>query len=45
MPNCAQECFRVITKWESYTVDGPISLQFKTGDGACPPLTEQEVRG
>lgn len=48
MASCSQECFRVVTHWESYTVDGPISSGIALGADpatgvppACPPLSDR----
>lgn len=42
---CMQECYRVVTQWESYTVDGPISPPTPIGlvTHPCQPLTDQEA--
>ncbi len=41
MPDCGQECFRIVTKWESYTVERPYG-EFFTGAG-CPKLSDEEA--
>jgi hypothetical protein len=38
MPNCGDECYRIVTKWESYTVETPL-LQ----PPGCPTLSDQEA--
>jgi hypothetical protein len=48
MPKCGGECFRIMTKWESYTVDSPAILVSQTLGPplapVCPPLlTDQEA--
>ncbi len=45
MPTCAQECFKIITKWESYAVDGPILPPIPVGrvTRSCQPLSDQEA--